>query len=700
MQIRAGRSRPLGAHWDGAGVNFALFSANADVVELCLFDAPGQSVESARLALPERSGDVWHGYVPGIGPGQLYGYRVRGPWAPEVGHRFNPHKLVMDPYARALSGSVRWHDSLLGHDPQIPAAPSLEDSASRMPRSVVLDPHYDWEDDRRPNVPWHRTILYECHVGGLTRLHPAVPEAWRGRYLGLTCPAVIDHLKSLGVTTLSLLPVHHSEIDSHLGGLGRPNYWGYGTLGFFAPDARFASGDRGEQVDEFREMVKVLHAAGLEVLIDVVYNHTPEGGPNGATYFLRGIDNASYYRRQQGSPAHYEDFTGCGNSLNVLEPRVLQLVLDSLRYWVGEMHVDGFRFDLAPVLARDPSHVNARSRFFEIVQQDPLLAGAKLVAEPWDLGMGGYFLGGFPYGWSEWNDRYRDAVRRFWRGEPGCIAELCTRLAGSADLFEPGRRAPHASVNFVTCHDGFTLHDLVSYERKHNESNGEGNRDGRDDNASRNWGAEGPTNSIRIRRLRERVKRSIVATLALSIGVPMIAHGDEVGRTQMGNNNAYCHDDELTWVDWDLEDDRRAFLDFARRVLELRRELPVFQRRKFFRGEPARPGGPRDLCWMHPSGVEMEMEHWNDPELRSVGMLIDKEAADPPENDGHHLQAHTVLLLLNASARTQRFKLPGPGRGSWRVRLDTASDSRASEQEGRYALAPHSLALLSWQEET
>jgi glycogen operon protein len=646
----------------------------------------------------ERSGDAWHARVAGLGPGQLYGYRVRGPWSPRDGHRFNPRKLLVDPHARALAGTVRWHESLLGHDPARPEQPDPRDSAPFVPRALVVDPAGDWQGDRAPRTPWSRTVLYECHVKGMTQRHPGVPPPLRGTYLGLAAEPVIEHLLALGVTALELMPVAHHAVDPHLARLGLPNYWGYMTLGFFAPDARFATGDRGQQVVEFREMVKRLHRAGLEVILDVVFNHTPEGGHDGTTLSLRGFDNASYYRLRPDDPSQYVDFTGCGNTLNAMHPRVRQLVLDCLRAWVVEMHVDGFRFDLAPVLARDATGFHPFARFFELVRQDPVLAPVKLIAEPWDLGPGGYQLGRFPRGFAEWNGRFRDVARRAWRGDPGQLPELASRLSGSSDLFGPGGRQPQASVNFVTCHDGMTLRDLVSYAHKHNEANGEQGRDGPVDDSA-NWGVEGPSHALRIRKPRERARRNLLATLVLSQGVPMLSHGDELGRTQHGNNNAYCQDNELAWVDWRPEAVDGELLAFVRGVLALRRENAVFRRRHFFRGEDALEGGRDDVSWLRPDGAEMTAADWHAPELRTLAMWIPAEAAESVDETGRPQLAENALLLINTGSHARAFTLPPLERpGTWHELVNTACGSQRVISDGRLQLAPHSLVLLAHRE--
>ncbi len=685
-----GAPTPLGATWDGRGTNFALASSHAEAVDLCLFASAFASSEAERIALPGRTDDVFHGYLAGVRPGQLYGYRVHGTWAPERGQRFNAKKLLIDPYARAVAGQVRWHPALFAHDPADARRPSPLDSAAYMPRALVVDPVCDWSDDAPPRVPWSRALVYECHVKGMTLRHPEVPEPLRGRYLGLAHPAIVDHLRGLGVTTLSLLPVHHCAPDAHTAVLELPNYWGYAPLAQLAPDARFASGGLGEQVDEFRAMVRALHREGLEVLVDVVFNHTAEGDPRGPTYSLRGIDNPTYYRLDRSNLAEYEDFSGCGNTLDVRQPRCLQLVVDALRHWVRELHVDGFRFDLASVLGRDPHGFDARARFFEIVRQDPTLEGVKLVAEPWDARPDGYALGRFPRGFAEWNDRFRDGARRFWRGDAGLLPELATRLAGSADHFAHDGRAPQASVNFVACHDGLTLHDLVSHARKHNEANREENRDGVAENWSSGWGAEGPSAVPAIARARRRAKSNLIATLAFSLGVPMLSHGDELSRTQSGNNNAYCQDNALTWLDWALDDERRSFLDFVRRAFALRRENPVFARRTFFDGEAA-----RDVVWLRPDGAAFETADWQDPTRHSLGMLIAGSAADELDEAGRPQRGEDALLLVNGSARGGFFALPAaPGGGRWLALLSSACRTPGHPRRDRLRLAAHSFTWL------
>ncbi len=699
MRTRPGTPQPLGATWDGEGVNFALFSQHATAVELCFFDSPEAKRESVRIPIKERTNRVWHAYMPDVRPGQLYGYRVHGPYAPDQGHRFNPNKVLIDPYAKAIAGVVGEPDEVFGYrknDPALDMSMSESDSAGVIPKAMVIDGAFTWGDDRLPRVPWSRTLIYECHVGAMTMQNPDVPAHLRGTYLGLASDAVIDYLRSLAVTAVEVLPIHHAVSERRLTDLGLVNYWGYNTIGFFAPDPRFATGFLGQQVTEFKTMVKVLHRAGIEVILDVVYNHTGEGNQLGPTLSFRGIDNQSYYRLAPHDQRHYVDFTGCGNSLNVLHPRSLQLMLDSLRYWVQEMHVDGFRFDLATTLARDPYEFDAFSRFFATVQQDPILSQVKLIAEPWDLGPGGYRLGGFPPGWAEWNGRYRDCVRRFWRGDEGQVPELASRLSGSSDIFQAGDRGPYASINFVTCHDGFTLNDLVSYEQKHNLANGEDNRDGANDNISRNWGVEGETKSLQILRLRERMRKNFIATLAFSQGVPMLSHGDEIGRTQNGNNNAYCQDNPIAWMNWELQDSQKELLEFTREVLRITRENPVFRRRRFFHGDTVSDKGVKDVSWVRPEGGEMTLEDWGNPKNHTLGMLIHGEASDDVDERGRPNRGQTLLLLLNASNRARHFVLPNlPERGQFQELVNTAQATHRTPRGG-INIAPHSLILLCY----
>ncbi len=699
MRVWPGSPRPIGASWDGEGVNFAIASEHATRVELCLFDAPDAPRESARVLLPERSDRVWHAYLPDVRPGQLYGYRVHGPYEPGRGHRFNPAKLLLDPYARAISGRVAWNDTQFGYrvgDPREDLAPSDADSAPGVPRSIVIDPAFSWGDDRPPGTPWTRTLAYEAHVKGMTARHPFVPERLRGTYLGLASDPILDHLLSLGVSAVQLLPIQHVVVERHLVERGLTNYWGYSPIGYFAPDPRFATGSLGEQVHEFKSMVKALHRVGIEVILDVVYNHTGEGNRLGPTLCFRGLDNAAYYKLVPDDPRHHLDFTGCGNSLDAAHPRVLQMILDSLRYWVQEMHVDGFRFDLATTLGRNPHEFDARAPFFTTIRQDPVLSRVKLIAEPWDLGPGGYRLGAFPGDWAEWNDRYRDTLRRFWRGDEGQVPELASRLSGSCDVFEASDRGPFASVNFVASHDGFTLHDLVTYAERHNEANGEENRDGHVESWSRNWGAEGETGAAQIVRVRQRTKRNLLATLAFSQGVPLLAHGDELGRSQRGNNNAYCQDNEISWVDWELDEHERALLEFARRVFALRREQPVFRRRRCFAGNPVTGAGPKDVSWIRPDGKEQEAADWADPRARVLGMLIHGRASDEVDERGRPNHGDTLLLLLNGGARSRLFQLPAlPEPGVWRELVNTARPGTRTPSGGRVNLVAHSLILLA-----
>jgi glycogen operon protein len=662
-------------------VNFALFSAHAEQVDLCVFDARGRR-EIARYTLPEYSDEVWHGYLPGLRPGALYGYRVYGPYDPVNGHRFNHHKLLLDPYAKALSGTVRWSDAHYGYRlgaPRGDLSMDRRDNAGGMPKCVVVDTSFTWGDDRPPDVPWMHRVFYEMHVRGYTMQHPGVPPATRGTFLGLASPRVIEHLLDLGVTTVELLPVQAFIDDRYLVERRLRNYWGYSPIGFFAPEGRYLSVHH----DEFKTMVKNLHEAGLEVVLDVVYNHTAEGNHLGPTFSFRGIDNASYYRLGQ-ERRYYEDTTGCGNTLDLRHPRVLQMVTDSLRYWVEEMHVDGFRFDLATTLAREDNGYNYNSAFFKALKQDPVLARSRLIAEPWDVGSGGYQVGGFPPGWSEWNGRYRDTVRRYWQGAPGLLSELASRLAGSSDLFARHGRRPRSSINFITVHDGFTLTDLVSYNVKHNEANLENNRDGTDDNASWNCGVEGPSSDPAIVDLRERQKRNLITTLALSLGVPLLLAGDEFGHTQRGNNNAYCQDNEISWLDWNGRSERDlAFGEFVKRVLRMRRGHPAFQRDAFFTGQP-RPGSDRkDIAWYTPAGHEMNGDDW-----RSDGRAIGVVFGDRP----------LLALLFNAAEHDTTFALPDSAAVRWSLALDTAHAEPGStsglDVAASYIVAARSIAVL------
>jgi glycogen operon protein len=689
MRIWPGRPYPLGATYDGSGTNFALFSGVAERVELCLFDEAGTET---RVDLPEMDAFVWHGYVPGMQPGQRYGFRVHGPYDPEQGHRCDPSKLLLDPYAKAIDGQIDNDPSLYSYTFGAEDERNTDDSAGHTMTSVVVNPYFDWGHDRPPQREYHDSVVYEAHVRGLTRLHPAVPEEQRGTYAALAHPAVIEHLTSLGVTAVELMPVHQFVNDPSLQDRGLSNYWGYNTIGFFAPHNAYAAyGTTGQQVQEFKGMVKALHAADIEVILDVVYNHTAEGNHLGPTLSFRGIDNASYYRLVDDDKAHYFDTTGTGNSLLMRSPHVLQLIMDSLRYWVQDMHVDGFRFDLAATLARQFHEVDRLSAFFDLVQQDPIISQVKLIAEPWDLGDGGYQVGGFPPLWSEWNGQYRDTVRDFWRGEPSTLAEFASRLSGSSDLYEHSGRRPIASVNFVTAHDGFTLADLVSYNEKHNEANGEGNRDGESHNRSWNSGVEGPTDDPEILDLRGRQQRNFLTTLLLSQGVPMIAHGDELGRTQQGNNNVYCQDDELSWVDWELDDARTELLDFARRVVHLRRDHPVFRRRRFFAGAPERGGESdlRDIAWLTPDGAHMSDAQWQEEFARAVMVFLNGDAIAEPDLRGEEIVDDSFLVLFNAQPEPTTFTLPDAEYGeTWTVALDTDHQFAVGDQLEHGAKVP------------
>jgi glycogen operon protein len=673
MQLRPGTAYPLGATYDGAGTNFGLFSEVADRVELCLFDADGTET---RLDLREVDGSVWHGYLPGVAPGQRYGYRVHGPYDPAQGHRCNPSKLLLDPYAKAIEGGLDWDESLFSYRFADAAAFNDADSAPHTMRSVVISPFFDWGNDRPPRTPYADTVIYEAHVKGLTRTHPDIPPEIRGSYAALGHPAMVEHLTRLGVTALELMPVHQFVDDHDLLQRGLSNYWGYNTIGYLAPHNAYAAGGQcGEQVQEFKAMVHALHAAGIEVILDVVYNHTAEGNHLGPTLSFRGIDNAAYYRLVDDDRQFYMDTTGTGNSLLMRHPHVLQLIMDSLRYWVLEMHVDGFRFDLAATLARQFHEVDRLSAFFDLVQQDPVVSQVKLIAEPWDVGEGGYQVGNFPPLWSEWNGKYRDTVRDFWRGEGGTLGELASRLAGSSDLYQDDGRRPSASVNFVTAHDGFTLHDLVSYNTKHNEANGEDNRDGTDDNRSWNCGAEGPTDDTDIVVLREKQKRNFIATLLLSQGVPMLSHGDEMGRSQQGNNNAYCQDNTLSWVDWSEVREHWALREFTERVASLRKDHPVFRRRRFFQGRPLRgSGGLADLVWFRPDGAVMTDEDWESPHALSLMVFFNGDAIVEPDARGERVVDDSFLLALNAYWEDVPFTVPEAEYGeSWSRLLDSAA---------------------------
>jgi isoamylase len=694
-----GRSYPRGAHWDGEGVNFALFSEHAEKVELCLFDETGRH-EIQRITLKERTDEVWHCYLPEARPGQLYGYRVYGPYEPERGHRFNPHKLLLDPYAYSIEGNLRWGDAQFGYtigSKREDLSFDRRDSAAGMPKSKIIDGAFTWGDDRHPDIPWQDMVIYELHVGGFTRQHPDVPTALRGTFAGLSCPPVIDHLRRLGVTTIELMPVHAFIDDRYLVERGLRNYWGYNTIGFFAPDKRYCASGK---IDEFKTMVKTLHSAGMEVILDVVYNHTAEGNQCGPTLCFRGVDNASYYRLSTENARYYQDYTGCGNTLNMRNPRVLQLIMDSLRYWVTEMHVDGFRFDLAASLARELHEVDRLGAFFDILRQDPVLSQVKLIAEPWDLGEGGYQVGNFPVGWAEWNDKYRDSMRACWKGDGGLIGEFARRLTGSNDLYGSSGRSPCASINFITAHDGFTLHDLVSYNEKHNEANGEENRDGTNNNLSWNCGVEGPTDDAQINALRERQKRNMIATVLLSQGVPMLLAGDEIGRTQRGNNNAYCQDNEISWTDWNIDEAGQRLLEFTSRMIATRRDHPIFRQRAFFRGEPVGESKEKDIVWLKPDGTEMTAQEWDESFARCLGVYLSGDALQETDMRGRPIHDASFVVLFNAHHDTIGFRLPAFDRhATWFAQIDTAFDTgepqlREIPGGDEYPLQGRSLALL------
>ena len=681
---RAGASYPLGATWDGQGVNFALFSEFATGVELCLFDSIDATSEARRIRVTEYTDMVWHVYLLDVRPGQLYGYRVHGPYEPERGHRFNSAKILVDPYARGVSRSIVWDDAMFGYtigDSQTDLSRDDRDNAAFAPRSVVIDSAFDWQDVRHPARPWHETVIYEAHVKGLTQLHPDVPPELRGTYAGLAHPAIVEHLQKLGVTAIELMPVHHHAKDRHLIERGLTNYWGYNTLSFFAPDLRYASSPTAQvAVLEFKEMVRAFHKAGIEVILDVVYNHTAEGSELGPTLSMRGVDNASYYRLSPDSSRYYLDFTGCGNTLNMRSPRVLQLMMDSLRYWALEMHVDGFRFDLASALARGLYEVDKLGGFFDVIHQDPVISQTKLIAEPWDVGSGGYQVGNFPVLWTEWNGRYRDSMRQFWRGDGGKVSELATRLGGSADLYAGNGRRPYASINFITAHDGFTLEDLVTYEQKRNEANGEDNRDGSSHELNWNCGVEGPTDRPDVRELRVRQKRNFMVTLFLSQGVPMISGGDEMGRTQLGNNNAYCQDNEISWTPWDLSEDQREFLEFTRRITKLMHDHPVLRRRNFFQGLPLLGSGVRDIMWLASTGLEMTETEWNADHVKCLGVRMAGSGIGELHADGQPVVGETLVCLFNAGAARVAFTLPSfEADLQWTCLADTFDDSRRGQ---------------------
>ncbi|MCM5681258.1 glycogen debranching protein GlgX [Schlegelella sp. S2-27] len=694
-----GKPYPRGATWDGQGVNFALFSENAEKVELAIFDDTGRR-ERQRVTMRERTDHVWHCYLPEARPGVAYGYYVHGPYKPEEGHRFNPHKLLVDPYAKDFVGELRWNDALYGYTvghKKEDLSFDRRDSAPYTPKCRVLEAAFTWGEDRRPEIPWHDMVIYELHVRGFSMLNPQVPEPLRGTYAGLGSAPSINYLKRLGVTTVELLPVHSFLNDRYLAEKGLQNYWGYNTLGFFAPEMRYS---HSRKVKEFKTMIRSLHSAGIEVILDVVYNHTCEGNQFGPTLSLRGIDNAAYYMLSEQNRRYYADFTGCGNTLNLMHPRVLQMVMDSLRYWVEEMHVDGFRFDLASALARERGRVEHLGGFFDVIRQDPTLNQVKLIAEPWDLGHGGYQVGNFPLGWAEWNDRYRDGMRAYWKGDGGLIGEFATRLTGSSDLYGRSGKRPHASVNFITAHDGFTLHDLVSYNDKHNEANGEDNRDGNNHNLSWNCGVEGPTDDAAVNELRERQKRNMLATLLLSQGVPMLLAGDELGHTQHGNNNAYCQDNEISWLDWSPAPERHALHQFVQKLIALRCSHPTFRRRDFFEGRSLLGSRLKDVLWLKPDGSEMGAAEWEHEHARCLGVYLAGAGLDDVSRHGEPLQDDDFLILFNAHENEIAFHMPPIEGEAWTVQIDTVHPRGEAPPtpHGRgepYALQGRSLVVLS-----
>lgn len=703
-KIWLGRPYPLGATWRGNGVNFALYSENATAVDLCLFGSTESPQEETRIRMKEQSDEVWHVFLPDIRPGQLYGYRVHGPYDPENGARFNPSKLLLDPYAKAIAGTVDWSDEMFGYkigSPKEDLERDYRDNASNVPKSVVIDSIFDWSGDRPPDHPLHESVVYEVHVNGFSKLCPDIPEQVRGTYAGLGSSWAVDYFKSLGITAVELLPIHQFLDDKTLVDRGLRNYWGYNSIGYFAPDCRYSSnGVMGGQVQEFKTMVKNLHAAGIEVLLDVVYNHTAEGNHMGPTLCFKGIENYNYYRLVPDNLRYYMDYTGTGNTLNVMQARSLQLIMDSLRYWVTEMHIDGFRFDLAATLARELHAVSKLSAFFDIIHQDPVLSQVKLIAEPWDVGEGGYQVGNFPVLWAEWNGKYRDSVRSYWKGDEGLIGEIAYRLTGSPDLYEWNGKRPQASINFVTAHDGFTLSDLVSYNDKHNDANGENNQDGDNNNRSWNCGAEGPTKDEQINALRRRQQRNFLCTLFLSQGVPMLCGGDEYGRTQQGNNNAYCQDNEISWTNWDWDKHAKQLHTFTSRLIHLRREHPIFRRPKFFQGRKIRGSDIKDIMWFNPGGTEMGDEEWETSFVRTLGVMLSGDTIDVLDFYCRSIQDDTYLMLFNAHHEPLKFVIPGKEEVRWELIIDTRledgflEESQIIASSEEYDLGDRSFSLL------
>jgi glycogen operon protein len=699
--ILPGKPYPLGATWDGTGVNFAVYSENANKVELCLYDNRSRE-EIDRIDIRETTAFIWHCYIPGLQPGQQYGYRVHGPWDPQNGHRFNPSKLLIDPYAQAISGRVDWKEPIFpykfgGDDADL--VMDDRDNGSGMPKSVVVNPYFDWEQDRAPRTPLSDSVIYEVHVKGFSKLNEEIPEQLRGTYAGLASPPAIKYLKNLGITAVELLPVHQFLHDKQLVERGLSNYWGYNTLNFFSPDSSYSSsGDTGGQVSEFKAMVKALHREGIEVILDVVYNHTAEGNHLGPMLSMKGFDNTAYYKLVADNPRYYMDYTGTGNSLNVRHPQVLKLIMDSLRYWVNEMHVDGFRFDLASTLARELHDVDRLSAFFDIIHQDPVISQVKLIAEPWDVGDGGYQVGNFPVLWAEWNGKYRDTVRRYWKGDSGTLSDLGYRLTGSSDLYKNDGRKPYASINFVVAHDGFTLQDLVSYNEKHNEANGENNNDGANDNDSWNMGVEGPSDDPEIVQVRDRQKRNFLATLLLSQGVPMICGGDEICRTQGGNNNAYCQDNEISWYDWKLDDRKKGLLEFTTKLIGLRKAHPNLRRKKFYQDRVVHHSKLKDIAWYRSDGQEMTEDEWNAGWVKSLGVMFNGQTLDHVNEMGQPVVDDTFLVLLNSSHESVRYTVPdGPHAHGWEQVLDTNDLVEAFKSEmveGWIELQPRSVVLL------